>query len=95
MDPTKGKVSLMAIVRKGYVSVQQAAKKLGVGAQSITNWVKDGKFPAALRGPGGRYYLLESEVDIDRLFTPVVQETATNGVPVAAGTKHPAPAKAK
>ncbi len=44
-----------------YLTIEKAARRLGVRGPTLIRWIKDGRFPA-LRTPGGRYRIAETDL---------------------------------
>lgn len=63
-DPQAGELdAALDYLRQGEMRVGQAQKQLNVKSPTtIKNWIRDGRFPGAHRGPGGQWLLPVSEV---------------------------------
>ena len=77
-----------------YITTAQAAEMLGTSINQVNLYVKRGKkgpFPSSLRGPGGRYLILKSEVTFENLYRPVSDnddtEDTTDPTPVKPSKK--------
>ena len=58
------------------LSVKDAAKALGVHADTVRRWISDGKIVAEKRGKGrGQYYIPASAIDTFRTTTDVIMQT--------------------
>jgi excisionase family DNA binding protein len=47
--------------RTRYLSLNQAARELGVHPRTLAAWIADGRFPA-FRTPGGHYRIAETDL---------------------------------
>jgi excisionase family DNA binding protein len=58
------------------LSVKDAAKALGVHADTVRRWISDGKIVAEKRGKGrGQYYIPASAIDTFRTTKDIIMQT--------------------
>lgn len=58
------------------ITAAEAARRLGVDAQTVRNWIRTGKLPATSFGPEGARIIRVDPVDIANLRRPTGPEAS-------------------
>jgi excisionase family DNA binding protein len=71
MSPTPANIASVIEKASDGLTAAQVARRLGVDAQTVRNWIRSGKLPAVSFGPDGTLVRVDP-AELDKLRQPVV-----------------------